>query len=278
MSKRKIERIMSVRLYFDAFETGIIELDSHERGVYFTLCLRFYATYGRVKDDDRGLSRACNCTLQAYRKTKKKLIELGKISVVNGYIFQDRAVRELASAKARVSVYNDYVENGKRKKDSKKIEKTLEFSPEKPNENIEGTPTLVPVAVGYGAPNGANHSHRADQVEKSVEPETVLPEAGSSAPARESGVGLAPVDLPKEALDALRMIRTDPAVGMYLALSDVQAFRDAITGWREGVFLVDPDWLTSHGEKMKQLVTDAGCRLEPQTAKPKFIAITGGKV
>lgn len=88
------DRISYVRLFFDDFEGGIIQLNSHERGVYFTLCLRYWATKRCLYDDDRTLARACNCSVQAYKKAKAKLIDMGKIAVVDGKLYQPRADAE----------------------------------------------------------------------------------------------------------------------------------------------------------------------------------------
>ena len=274
MSQRKIERLMSVRLYFDAFETGIIELDSHERGVYLTLCLRFYATRGRVKDDDKILSRSCGCTTYAYRKTKEKLLDLGKIYIEDGYIFQDRAIKELASAEERVKGYNEYLKSKRSKKDRKNIKKSSEVLPEKSNKNIESSNAHLPVSVGYGAPNGANRIHRVAEEEKPEDQEPAIPDADASAPARESGGGLSSPPLCDEANAAMKRIRQHP--GQLVSNRDKDLFKAAVHGWRDGVFLVCPDWLDRHGARFATVLSDEGCRAEPIGVKPDLKLVRTG--
>ena len=146
------DRIASVKLFFDAFESGITDLTSHERGVYLTLCLRYYATGGKVLDDDRTLARASNCSLQAYRKTKAKLIDLGKIAVVDGLIYQPRADIEYTAAVKRFSKWKSW----KRKKDAKKMQKSSDLEPENPNEISH--PPEENITVGYDTPKGVYHN------------------------------------------------------------------------------------------------------------------------
>lgn len=241
-------------------------LKAAEHGAYMLLLMALWDEGGRIVNDEEELREIARTSVRNWPNVWAKLQPY--FTVEEGMISSKKVLAVLADTEKK---RRSYVERGKRggansarnrKRNNAGNQAQLNHS------STNQTNGLVP-------PKGENQT---DKVEKLEERKPAAQDAGSSAPARESGVGLAPVELPKEALDALRMIRTDPAVGMYLALSDVQAFRDAITGWGEGVFQVEPDWLTKHGEKIKQLVTDAGCRLEPQTAKPKLIAITGGKV
>ena len=253
------DRVSSVYLFFDDFESGIIELDSHERGVYFTIILRYYATAGRLYDDDRTLARNCNCSLQAYRKTKAKLIALGKIAVVDGMIYQPRAEQELKASWDRLEKWKAW----KRKKDQKNIEKSFEFKPENPNKNSGGKQQPKPEGVGFPL-SGENPTPNA---------QPQFSHSDTSPPSLLEGGG----DVSNEGARALRgEVREKLTPQLHRGLISIRELQEFLASLRGGS--VESGLMLAPGydppENLRGVLT-AMCI--PLQALPKLQAIPGGK-
>jgi len=217
------DRVSSVYLFFDDFESGMLELNSHERGVYFSLCLRYYATAGRLYDDDRTLARNCNCSLQAYRKTKAKLVELGKIAVVDGQIYQPRAEAELRASWDRLAKWKAW----KSKKDQKKMQKSSQSEPENPNDFRPSEKQPKPEGVGFPL-TGENPTPKEGlQLQNSV------PGTSDNAPSPERGGALS-----SAASEALRSIGREASKRPHVSLHDVDELKRAVQEFDGTSFII----------------------------------------
>jgi uncharacterized protein YdaU (DUF1376 family) len=105
--------------------TGVAELSCEARGAYIQVLALFWAKEGRVRDDDSWLARQCNLSTRKYRTIKKELIEVGKLTVENGFI---------SNAKAKETLKNVSLS---REKASEKASKAAEKRWKKTKETAE---------------------------------------------------------------------------------------------------------------------------------------------
>ena len=90
--------VSRVDFYPDDWLAGTSELSAELRGVFITIVALYYSKQGRVPDHDRWLAGVCNMSMRRWRSIKEQLISIGKISVADGFIFQERAEIELENA------------------------------------------------------------------------------------------------------------------------------------------------------------------------------------
>lgn len=90
--------ISRVDFYPDDWLAGTLELSPDQRGVYITLCALYFSRQGRLQDNERWIAGMCNLSLRMYRKIKNELLDLGKIEIIDGFIYQERAEIELENA------------------------------------------------------------------------------------------------------------------------------------------------------------------------------------
>ena len=127
-------------------------------------------------------------------------------------------------------------------------------------------------AKGLGSPlKGKTQAVLKEKPEDQEPPPSV---ADASAPARESGGGLSSPPLCDEAKAAIKRIRQHP--GQLVSNRDKDLFKAAVRGWRDGVFLVCPDWLDRHGARFATVLSDEGCRAEPIGVKPDLKLVRTG--
>jgi uncharacterized protein YdaU (DUF1376 family) len=74
---------------------GMRILSCEERGAYNTLLDLIYANDGRLVDDDRYLAGECALTARSWNRIKKRLVDLGKIKFVEGFVRNGRADKEV---------------------------------------------------------------------------------------------------------------------------------------------------------------------------------------
>jgi uncharacterized protein YdaU (DUF1376 family) len=86
----------------DAALSGMMSLTLEERGAYNTLLDLLYTRDGDLPDDDRFLAGWMRCDLRVWKRIKKRLIDDGKISVVDGRVVNFRATSEILMALSRV--------------------------------------------------------------------------------------------------------------------------------------------------------------------------------
>jgi uncharacterized protein YdaU (DUF1376 family) len=90
------DRMHYVQWYFLEFLEGVRGLKPDQIGIYSVILPLIYASMGMLRDDDRYIAGHCQCDVRTYKKIKAQLIALGKISVRDGYICNDRAIKEIA--------------------------------------------------------------------------------------------------------------------------------------------------------------------------------------
>lgn len=120
-----------IRFYGDDWLSGTMMLSPEERGVLITIVALTAAQGGAPKLDYNRLPRWLGCTRQKAKKTIEILVDLGKLTIVDGLIVNTRSLKELE--KAQVFVQKQ-TENA-----SKSRKKARKFDPKKPNENNENT-------------------------------------------------------------------------------------------------------------------------------------------
>ncbi len=78
---------------------GVEEITPETEYVYFRLVMFIYQMDGTLKDSDQANARRCRVSTRAYRKHKSKLIDLGKIEVRDGLIWNARCEHEINHVK-----------------------------------------------------------------------------------------------------------------------------------------------------------------------------------
>ena len=82
--------------YPSDFMNGIRGLSAQEVGVYTMLLCRIYEENGPIENHALRLATYCGMRVPTFEKVLSQLIELGKIIVVDGGLFNDRAASEIA--------------------------------------------------------------------------------------------------------------------------------------------------------------------------------------
>lgn len=81
---------------------GMASLTPEQRGIYNTCLDLMYERGGPILDDARWLASANNCTMQAWRRVRKQLIDLKKFTLTDdGRLANGRATYELHRYKVR---------------------------------------------------------------------------------------------------------------------------------------------------------------------------------
>lgn len=80
---------------------GVTSLSAAERGVYVSLIARIYDSECPIKHDDTRLARECGLPVYNFRRALAALVETGKLTLVDGMIFNERAKTELTERKNR---------------------------------------------------------------------------------------------------------------------------------------------------------------------------------
>jgi len=83
------------------FIHGTMKLSLEEKGAY-SLCLDLiYDRGGPIPDDERWLAGVCNVSTRKWRSLRDRLIELGKLRLVDGHLTNDRAESEIVSTETQ---------------------------------------------------------------------------------------------------------------------------------------------------------------------------------
>jgi uncharacterized protein YdaU (DUF1376 family) len=99
------------RRYPGDFIGGTVGLTLEERGAYSLLLDLMYQRGGPIEDDDRWISRVCECPLQRWRKIRSKLLTMGKLFLEKGRLANRRVQLETNYARQKIS---QLVESGRR--------------------------------------------------------------------------------------------------------------------------------------------------------------------
>lgn len=96
--------IPHIAFYPSDWLAGTRGLSAEETGVYITLIARMYEMAGPIERDDERLFRLCGCRSKAaFQKCLEYLIAEGKITVVEGGIFNDRVGKEIQKSTEKSS-------------------------------------------------------------------------------------------------------------------------------------------------------------------------------
>jgi uncharacterized protein YdaU (DUF1376 family) len=87
-----------VQFFPDDWNTGTARLTLEERGAYITLISHLYSYDGILENDDQRNAHLCQCSTRKFRKIKERLLELGKIEVVDNHIINEKATNTLRKA------------------------------------------------------------------------------------------------------------------------------------------------------------------------------------
>jgi uncharacterized protein YdaU (DUF1376 family) len=83
------------RRFPDNFIAGTVGLTLEEKGAYSLVLDLMYVRGGPVPDEPRYIAGVCNCSVRKWNAIRSKLIELGKIHVVDGFLTNERAEKEI---------------------------------------------------------------------------------------------------------------------------------------------------------------------------------------
>lgn len=86
------------RRFPDNFIAGTVGLTLEEKGAYSLVLDLMYVRGGPVPDEPRYIAGVCNCSVRKWNAIRARLIDLGKISVVDGYLTNHRAEEEIEIA------------------------------------------------------------------------------------------------------------------------------------------------------------------------------------
>lgn len=122
------------RRFPDNFIAGTVGLTLEEKGAYSLVLDLIYVRGGPVPDEPRYIAGVCNCSVRKWNTIRQRLIDLGKIEAVNGFLMNHRAEEELIiSAKLE----RERAENG-----AKGGNKTAENRGDESKNNGVGAATL----------------------------------------------------------------------------------------------------------------------------------------
>lgn len=83
------------------FIHGTMKLTLEEKGAY-SICLDLiYDRGGPIPDDERWLAGVCNVSTRKWRSLRDRLIDLGKLRLIDGHLTNDRAELEIVSAETQ---------------------------------------------------------------------------------------------------------------------------------------------------------------------------------
>lgn len=83
------------RRFPDNFIAGTVGLSLEEKGAYSLVLDLIYVRGGPVPDEPRYIAGVCNCSVRKWNAIRLRLLKLGKIKVVDGYLTNHRAEEEL---------------------------------------------------------------------------------------------------------------------------------------------------------------------------------------
>lgn len=86
------------RRFPDNFIAGTVGLTLEEKGAYSLVLDLMYVRGGPVPDEPRYIAGVCNCSVRKWNAIRQRLIDLGKIHAVDGYLTNHRAEEEIEIA------------------------------------------------------------------------------------------------------------------------------------------------------------------------------------
>lgn len=86
------------RRFPDNFIGGTASLTLEEKGAYSLVLDLMYVRGGPIPDEPRYIAGVCNCSVRKWKAIRQRLIDLGKIEVVDGCLVNRRAEKEIENA------------------------------------------------------------------------------------------------------------------------------------------------------------------------------------
>lgn len=86
------------RRFPDNFIAGTAGLTLEEKGAYSLVLDLMYVRGGPIPDEPRYIAGVCNCSVRKWNAIRARLLELGKITIVDGHLTNSRAEKELENA------------------------------------------------------------------------------------------------------------------------------------------------------------------------------------
>lgn len=86
------------RRFPDNFIAGTAGLTLEEKGAYSLVLDLIYVCGGPIPDEPRYIAGVCNCSVRKWNAIRERLLDLGKISIVDGHLTNARAEKELENA------------------------------------------------------------------------------------------------------------------------------------------------------------------------------------
>lgn len=97
------------RRFPDNFLGGINGMTLEEKGAYGVVIDMIYQRGGPIPDEPRYIAGICNCSVRKWNAIRSRLLELGKLHIIDGHLMNDRALIELEKA---AKVAREHAENG----------------------------------------------------------------------------------------------------------------------------------------------------------------------
>jgi uncharacterized protein YdaU (DUF1376 family) len=113
-----VPRLRVVRIHINDWIASTRGLTVEEEGFFWRFTLLAYDRMGELADDDQWMSRAMQMDIRAYRRIKRRLIDLGKLRTEDRQILNDRIRREITSY---VDEYKRRSETSKRRENAKRV-------------------------------------------------------------------------------------------------------------------------------------------------------------
>ena len=86
------------RRFPDNFIAGTVGLTLEEKGAYSLVLDLMYVRGGPVPDEPRYIAGICNCSVRKWNAIREKLIALGKIHAVDGFLTNDRVEKDIENS------------------------------------------------------------------------------------------------------------------------------------------------------------------------------------
>lgn len=87
--------------YPDDWLAGTAELSLEEEGAYIRVCAMIYSKGQPIQDNERWLAGQCRVSRRKWRTLRQRLLDIGKITVRDGLIHQNRCEYELEKGAKR---------------------------------------------------------------------------------------------------------------------------------------------------------------------------------
>lgn len=97
------------RRFPDNFLGGINGMTLEEKGAYSVVIDMIYQRGGPIADEPRYIAGICNCSVRKWNAIRARLLDLGKLYIVDGHLMNERAGIELEKA---AKVAREHAENG----------------------------------------------------------------------------------------------------------------------------------------------------------------------